>query len=81
MFKGMKTRKATSMPDKQMVELESRIAFQEYQIGELSSQVAEQQKQILELEALCRIIVKRLQSGGVASGSSATEDDERPPHY
>jgi uncharacterized coiled-coil protein SlyX len=63
------------------VELESRIAFQEYQIGELSSQVEEQQKQILELEALCRSIVKRLKGGVIASESSAVEVDERPPHY
>jgi len=69
------------MADKHIVELESRIAFQEYQIGELSSQVAEQQKQILDLEALCRTIVKRLKSSSAASEGSATEVDERPPHY
>lgn len=69
------------MSDKQIVELESRIAFQEYQLGELSSQIAEQQKQILELEALCRGIVKRFQSGSPASEGSASEDKERPPHY
>lgn len=69
------------MVDKQIVELESRIAFQEYQIGELSSQVEEQQKQILELEALCRSIVKRLKSGGATSEGSAAEIKERPPHY
>jgi len=69
------------MSDKQIVELESRIAFQEYQIEELSSQAAEQQKQILELEALCKSIAKRLKSSSVASEGSATEVDERPPHY
>jgi uncharacterized coiled-coil protein SlyX len=68
------------MADKRIVELESRLAFQENQLGELSSQVAEQQKQILELEALCRSIVKRMKSGVVADGS-ATEAAERPPHY
>ncbi|MFO7831090.1 MAG: SlyX family protein [Desulfuromonadaceae bacterium] len=69
------------MSDKQMVELESRIAFQEYQIEELSSQISEQQKQILELEALCRSIAKRLKSGAVASEDPETEINERPPHY
>lgn len=69
------------MSDKQIVELESRIAFQEYQIEELNSQVAEQQKQILELEAVCRSIAKRMKSGIVASEGSATDVDERPPHY
>lgn len=68
------------MPDKHIVELESRIAFQEYQLGELNSQVAEQQKQILELEALCRSIVKRMKSSAT-NGEGAAEVDERPPHY
>lgn len=69
------------MSDKQMVELESRIAFQEYQIEELSSQISEQQKQILEIEALCRSMAKRLKSGSVSSEDPETEINERPPHY
>jgi uncharacterized coiled-coil protein SlyX len=68
------------MADNQIVDLESRIAFQEYQLGELSSQIEEQQKQILELEALCRSIVKRMKSGS-AAGEGTSEIDERPPHY
>lgn len=68
------------MADERIVELESRLAFQEYQLGELSSQVAEQQKQILELEALCRSIVKRMKSSAVADGGTSGAE-ECPPHY
>jgi len=64
-----------------MVELESKVAFQEYQIEKLSSQIAQQQKQILELEALCRSIVNRLKSGTTTSEGASVEVDECPPHY
>lgn len=69
------------MPETQMVELESKIAFQEYQMEKLSSQIAAQQKQIVELEALCRSIVNRLKNGTTTSEDVSVEVDERPPHY
>ena len=69
------------MSDEEIIELQSRIAFQEYQISELSSQIALQQKQILELKGLCETIVERLKSGLPAVAENSADGIERPPHY
>ncbi|MBN2645677.1 MAG: SlyX family protein [Desulfuromonadaceae bacterium] len=61
------------------IDLETRMAYLEYQNQELISQLAEQQKQIFTLEGLCQTLVRRLKNLAV----SDTEEghDARPPHY
>ncbi len=69
------------MPEKRIIELESRIAFQEYQLSELSSQIADQQKQILKLNSVLKKVFERIATSSGGSFSSAHSADERPPHY
>ncbi|MDD2558670.1 MAG: SlyX family protein [Desulfuromonadaceae bacterium] len=69
------------MPEKRIIELESRIAFQEYQLSELNDQIADQQKQILELKSVLKTIVERITTSSGGSFSAEHSVDERPPHY
>ena len=66
----------------QHIDLEERIAFQEYALEKLNRVVAEQQ---LELDALQRE-VKELRRSARATGDgkdaeARTLEDDRPPHY
>ncbi len=69
------------MPEKRIIELESRIAFQEYQLNEQSNQIAELQKQILELKSVLKTVVERITTSSGGSFSFDSSADERPPHY
>jgi len=67
-----------------LVEIETKIAFQEDLVQELNTIVYEQQKKIDRLEALCNSLVDHIKdlSMAVAEGNAAAgAADERPPHY
>lgn len=67
-----------------LVEIETKISFQEDLIQELNNAVYEQQKKIDRLEAICNSLVERVRdlSRTVAEGSAAGNAiNERPPHY
>ena len=64
-----------------MVEIESRLAFQDNTIHELDRVVVSQARRIEELEKALKVLVKRLLSLEEASGQAGGEDVEPPPHY
>lgn len=70
--------------DERLIDLESRIAYQDETLRVLSDAVASQQKQIDQLQGFCRQLLERLkaraQDGG-GSGESFSAADEVPPHY
>ncbi len=67
------------MSEDRLIEIESRIAFQENTIKELNDVVCEQQNKIDELNMTCRQLVDQLKkSSGISSGTLA---DDKPPHY
>lgn len=68
------------MDEQRLIELETRLAYQEHTLQVLSEEVARQQKLIEQLQALCRELAERARSGaeGVFRGTAA---DEVPPHY
>ncbi|MEH6625012.1 MAG: SlyX family protein [Motiliproteus sp.] len=66
--------------DEQIIELESRLAFQDDSIEQLSDTVARQQRQIDDLTQMVKIINKQLTSSSQDSGSG-TADEPPPPHY
>ena len=67
------------MDEQRLIELETRLAYQEHTLQVLSGEVARQQKLIEQLQALCRELAERARSGeGVFRGTPA---DEVPPHY
>jgi SlyX protein len=69
-----------AVDEQRLIELETRLAYQEHTLQVLSEEVARQQKLIDQLQALCRELMERATRGGegVFSGSPA---DEVPPHY
>ena len=68
------------MLEERLIELETRIAYQEATIQDLNDALAAQQRRLGELEQLCRQLGERVIRIGqdIQKGSAA---DEIPPHY
>lgn len=70
--------------DDRLIEIESKIAFQEDLLQELNKTVYEQQKKIDRLETICQALadhvreLTRTVTEGQRAGGAV---DERPPHY
>lgn len=68
--------------DARVVELETRLAFQDDTLQALNDVVAAQQRQIDLLEMKLAALAKRQQELGESIGSGGGADDEAPPpHY
>ncbi|BBA32584.1 protein SlyX homolog [Methylocaldum marinum] len=68
------------MIEKRLVDLETKLAYQEDTIQALNNIVFEQQKQIDQLEAACRLLIDRVGQLAAAADLQKTID-EKPPHY
>ena len=68
---------------KQIIELESRLAFQEHSLVELNEIVTDQQGQIDRLLAAVELLDARLSLMATeGAGETASRlEDEKPPHY
>lgn len=67
-----------------LVEIETKISFQEDLTQELNNAVYQQQKKIDRLEAICNSLVDHIKdlSRTVAEGNAGGNAiNERPPHY
>lgn len=64
-----------------LIEIESKLTFQEDLVQELNNIIYQQQKKIDRLEAVCNALVEHVKelSRTVAEGGRAA--NERPPHY
>jgi len=64
----------------QLIDIQSRVTYQERIIQQLSDEVFLQSKRIDDLEQICRKLVDRV---AASSQSSPPADplDEKPPHY
>ncbi len=69
-----------STSEEQIIELESRLAFQDDTIDQLSETLAKQQSQIDDLTRMVKIINKQLKTVGDGNGHSSAEEPP-PPHY
>jgi SlyX protein len=65
------------MSEDAIVDLQSKIAYQEDSIQELGTVIIAMQKQIDGLEICCQELRERV-SGSLGGGS---DHDEKPPHY
>ncbi len=63
----------------QIIELETKIAFQEDMIQALNQTVATQQRELSELKRDLRELETQLRA--IASGLTTEFSDEPPPHY
>ncbi|MDY0189585.1 MAG: SlyX family protein [Desulfuromonas sp.] len=69
------------MDEKRIIELESKVAFQEHSLHQMQELVAVQQKQLYDLEELCRLLLQKINSQPSATGGGEVNNNERPPHY
>ena len=68
------------MNDERLVNIETKIAYQEDTIQALNDVICTQQKQIDQLETTCKMLFDRVKT---LSPTKAGEfpADEKPPHY
>lgn len=72
--------KGRSMIEERLVDLETKLAYQEDTIQALNEVVCEQQKQIDQLAATCKLLVDRIRQLSVTAEMDEILD-EKPPHY
>ncbi len=65
----------------QLVDLQSRVAFQENTLNQIDAVVVSQQQQIDKLERAVAVLAQRLGSLEQVSGLVDGTDDQPPPHY
>ena len=66
----------------QLVELQTRVAFQEDTLTQLNQVVAKQDQEILTLQQQLRLLAKRLDDALYQQEQGDEKPlDERPPHY
>ncbi|HEC98384.1 MAG TPA: SlyX family protein [Nitrospirae bacterium] len=68
------------MNEDRLLEIETRIAFQENTIKDLSDTVYNQQKQIDALHETLKNLIDRLRDSSTISPGGNLKD-EKPPHY
>ena len=69
------------MHEQRVVELETKLAFQEKALEDLSLALFNQDKRIEKLESVCEILRQKLADLGESGGVDAGEHDQQPPHY
>jgi len=68
------------MSEKRLVEMETRLTYQDQLVEELNRLVFEQDKRMRVLEETCKSLSKQLLD--LAEDAPAAEiDDQPPPHY
>lgn len=68
------------MTESRLVDIETKLAYQEDSVYELTKALRSQEKRIEQLEAACKLLIERMSD--MASGASAgAPADEKPPHY
>lgn len=68
------------MKEQRLIDIETKLAFQEDAIQQLHEVICEQQKQIDRLELTCKILLDRVKEMSLESGSNPAAH-EKPPHY
>jgi len=72
------------MTEQRLIEIETKIVYQEDMIAQLNDVIYQQQKQVDALELLTQQLLFRVRElSESASGSlgDTSVNDERPPHY
>ena len=68
------------MNEERLVNIETKIAYQEDLIEELNKTVYQQQQKLDRLEAICQSLASNIQSLAAAKNDGMPAH-ERPPHY
>jgi len=69
------------MSEERLVEIETKIAFQEQTIKDLNDVLYEQQQEIERLGSTCDALVKRFKELSEFTPGIDAPVNEKPPHY
>ncbi len=69
------------MSDERLVDIETKIAFQEQTIKDLNDVLYEQQQELDRLSSICALLVKRVKKLSDFTPGSDAPGNEKPPHY
>jgi len=69
------------MSEERLVEIETRIAFQEKTIKDLNDVLCEQQQEIERLGSICDAMVKWVKEVSEFTAGIDAPANEKPPHY
>lgn len=72
---------ANPVSEERLIELETKIAYQEDLLEALNSTVAAQQQQLDQLEKVCRALIERWEDMRDSMAPHHQEQYEIPPHY
>ena len=64
-----------------LIEIETKLAFQEDAIHTLNDVVCRQQRQIEQMEATLKLLIDRYRQISETQESDNKPVDEKPPHY
>lgn len=67
--------------EERLVNIETKIAFQEDLIDELNKTIYQQQKKLERLEATCEALARHIASVAESVSQNKPAASERPPHY
>ena len=68
------------MNEERLINIETKVSYQEDLIEELNKTVYQQQQKLDRLEAICGTLARHIQSLAEA-GNESKPANERPPHY
>ncbi len=68
------------MIEERLINIETKISFQEDLVEELNKTVYQQQQKLQQLEAICTSLARQIQSMD-QGGNEGKSSNERPPHY
>jgi SlyX protein len=69
------------MNEQRLIEIETKLAYQEDTIQQLNDVVCSQQKQIEKLETICKHLIDRSKEFSEIAAKVNAESHEKPPHY
>ena len=68
------------MNEERLIDIETKLTFQEDLVEELNKTIYQQQQKIERLEAICEALAKQVRTLNEA-GNEKASTNERPPHY
>ncbi|MBK9162304.1 MAG: SlyX family protein [Nitrosomonadales bacterium] len=69
------------MNEERLIDIETKLAFQEDQIDELNKTVYQQQQKLDQLTEVCKALAGQVRVLAEAGNDGKSPANERPPHY
>jgi SlyX protein len=77
----MRPEEKHKMREERLIEIETKLAFQEKTIKDLNDVICEQQQEIERLGAICDLLVKQNKEFSQSAPGITAPANEKPPHY